>query len=202
MIRALAVLLACALSGCAWTVRPPAEPANPVPVFLTEYGRHTRLALPEDQSHFVEYGFGDWEFYGLEKNNTWSGLRALFGGGTAAQSRRMIPYTTDLTEFLRLSGGARGERLLVDRDVADSLRAQLDARWAGLTAERVERKFDGVQVSRDPGERYHLFHNSNHMTAIRLRSLGATVRGVPILSNFRVIESRGDRGAENTGPTD
>ncbi|HET7237938.1 MAG TPA: hypothetical protein VFI76_02855, partial [Terrimicrobiaceae bacterium] len=63
-ISALALL---ALSSCAWKVVPPRDLTEPTPVFVSEYGRHTRLALPDCTAAFFEYGFGEWNFYGLEK---------------------------------------------------------------------------------------------------------------------------------------
>ena len=74
------------LSSCAWRVVPPAKVAEPVPVYLSEYGRHTRLALPDDSTAFFEYGFGEWNFYGLEKQG-WSPPYARYRDSEKAHCR-------------------------------------------------------------------------------------------------------------------
>jgi len=45
--RLLLILIATGAGGCATTVVPPPHPFEPVPVFLTDYGRHSSLLLPD-----------------------------------------------------------------------------------------------------------------------------------------------------------
>jgi hypothetical protein len=126
---AAGVLAFLVLSGCAWQVIPPAKVAEPVAVFLSEYGRHTRLALPDDSTVFFEYGFGEWNFYGLEKQGVLSALRAISGLGEGALSRRQLPYTLNEAVFLHAAGGSGTARLWVERSLANRLREELEARW-------------------------------------------------------------------------
>jgi hypothetical protein len=79
--KILPIFLAVLLPGCAWTVRAPSNVADPVPVWITEYGRHCRVALPTGPSKFTEYGFGEWHFYALEDRGIFSILRAGTGFG-------------------------------------------------------------------------------------------------------------------------
>lgn len=176
------------LGGCAWRVIPPDEVREPTAVYLSEYGRHTRLALPDGNRRFIEYGFGDWEFYGLENRGILSGLAALAGWRDAAFSRRILPATPGGSLTPELSGSQRQLRIVVEKSRVEALRKRLEARWEG-NPERVIRSFDGVPVSRD-GATYHLGRNSNHATAGWLRELGAEVRGHPVLSNFRAADGQ------------
>ena len=184
------ILLAFLPIGCAWTIRPPAAVSDPTTVYLTEYKRHTRLALPspDPKDGWVEYGFGEWNYYGLENRSNFSGLRAITGLGTAARSRRQIRASKDEAEFLVLSGGNFTAPIQVDRKSAESLQKQLETEWAALQDSSTVRRKDGVPVSISPDETYHLFHNSNHATALWLRDLDCDVDGTPILSNFQVRE--------------
>jgi hypothetical protein len=183
--KILPVFLAILLPGCAWTVRAPSEVADPVPVWITEYGKHCRVALPSGPSKFTEYGFGEWHFYALEERGIFSILRAGTGFGQGAFSRRELDAGPDGTLGPWQTGGTRSERIQVERTRADSLRRELDARWEGNKGQVRIRQWDGVPVSRDPAP-YNLFDNSNHATARWLRRLGCEVRGFPLMANFRV----------------
>jgi hypothetical protein len=183
--KILPVFLAVFLPGCAWTVRAPSNVADPVPVWITEYGRHCRVALPSGPSKFTEYGFGEWHFYALEDRGIFSILRAGSGFGRGAFSRRTLTAAPDGTIGPRQTGGTRSERVLVERARADSLREELDARWQRNQTQVRIRALDGVPVSRDPAS-YNLFDNSNHATARWLRRLGCEVRGFPLMANFQV----------------
>lgn len=180
-----AALIALLLPGCAWTVRPPANIADPVPIWITEYGKHCRVALPAGDSSFTEYGFGEWNFYGREQRGWLSTLRAGAGLGAGAFSRRTLTPDPDGILGPRQTGGTRSERVQVERAQADTLRRELDARWNRNRGNVRIRQVDGVPVSRDPAC-YHVFHNSNHATADWLGELGCQVRGFPLFSNFRV----------------
>ena len=186
------VALFCLLPGCAWNIRPPSNVADPVPVWITEYGRHCRIALPSGPSKFTEYGFGEWHFYALEDRGLFSTLRAATGFGSGAFSRRELTPAPDGTLGPRQTGGTRSERVLVERSRADSLRQELDARWQGNQTNVRIRARDGVPVSRD-AEGYHLFSNSNHATARWLRRLGCEVHGFPLMANFRVEDKTSRR---------
>ena len=175
------------LAGCAWKVVPPQDVFEPVPVFVSEYGRHTRLALPDRTAAFFEYGFGEWNFYGLEKRGAFSALRAITGFGRGAFSRRKLPYTLEESSFVQAAGSRRSARLFVERSRAEELREELERRWRANLGAVVIRAWDQIPVSRDRA-RYHLFHNSNQAVAGWLKRLGCRVVGGPIASNFQVVK--------------
>lgn len=184
---AACVLASLGLSSCAWRVFPPDRVADPVPVFLSEYGRHTRLALPDGTAAFFEYGFGEWNFYGLEEEGIFSALRAIMGFGEGALSRRKLHYTLSELDFVRAAGSSRSARIMVERSLAGNLRDELESRWRSNSGSIVIRRSDRIPVSRDPSA-YHLFGNSNHAVAKWLGRLGCRVRGYPNTSNFEVLK--------------
>lgn len=185
LVAALMLLL---LPGCAWTVRAPSSVSDPVPIWITEYGRHCRVAVPSGPSKFTEFGFGEWHFYGLEERGILSILRAGTGLGSGAFSRRELAAGPDGTLGPAQTGGTRSERIEVERARAETLRSELDARWQRNEGNVRIRAWDGVPVSRDPSG-YHVFNNSNHATCRWLRRLGCEVRGFPLTANFRVENS-------------
>ena len=172
--------------ACAWRVMPPSEVRDGVPVVLSQYEWHTRLALPDGMVAFYEYGFGEWNFYGLEKEGFFSGFRAITGLGKGAMSRRRLPYTLSESEFARAAGSNRSSRFYVERGLAEGLRDELERRWQSNADTRVVRTWDGIPVSRDRTT-YHLFANSNHAVANWLRRLGCRVNGNTLTSRFKVI---------------
>jgi hypothetical protein len=185
--------------GCAWRVVPP-EVANGVPVVLSQYTWHTRLALPDRTAAFYEYGFGEWNFYGLEKEGFFSGVRAITGLGKGAISRRKLPYTLSESEYARAAGSHRSAYLYVERGRAEGLRGELERRWQSASS-RVMRARDGIPVSRDPAP-YHLFANSNHVVANWLRRLECRVTGNTLTSRFKVVTGSAASGRQSPQPND
>ncbi len=172
-------------AGCAWRVTAPVAPGDPVPVFLTDYGRHTRLALPADEDTMREYGFGEWHFYALGEQGPLSTLRAVFGFGEATLASRTLPSDEDL--FRRRVRGSRTVRFHVEQEDAARLLEALEERWRQYPGEPVRHRETGLSFI-PVDDSYHGLSNSNHRTAKWLRELGCEVRGFPILSNFRLVE--------------
>ncbi len=183
------------LSGCAWRVIPPAAVRDPAPVILTDYGRHTRLALPMDELQMVEYGFGEWNFYALRKTGPVSSLRALSGFGQPTLARQRLPRFDDEDAFRLAVGGRRSVLFFAEKEYVHELRELLEATWQmNMEADR-HHAWNGLEFVRYEGT-YHLFRNSNHRSARWLEALGFEVRGLVLLSNFRGVEpgDGGERG--------
>jgi len=184
----IVTLLAC--QGCA-TVRPVADPVDPVPVFLTDYGLHSSLILPTPDARYVEYCWGDWAF--AVENRDWyliDGPRALFLSLQSGFGRRFMPvdpYTGDpqvpfsdpslkrLTKFY----AARADVLAVE--------AQLDHRFQSDEGPAKINKINGITYVKDPSH-YSLIQNCNHMTAALLRRLGCQVDGLVVGSDFSMLQ--------------
>ena len=189
------------VTGCTWQVIPPAKVEQPVHIYVSEYGRHTRLALPRDalgtsgSAQMIEYGFGDWDYYALEDRGPRSALRALFRSRASALSRREVRYQSDPELFRRANFANYAVRLTVGQSQAEALHARLERQWdeLGRGHRTVRHSDEGVYLRRSD-QPYHVSRNSNHQTAEWLRELGCEVKGVAILSRFEVV-SRDQPGA-------
>src|SRR5688572_12511152 len=84
----IAMLLAL---GCATTVRPPADPKDPVVVVLIDYGHHSGVILPEPEGAWVEYAFGEWDYFALNKTDLFTGMIALGCPNQGTLGRRVHP---------------------------------------------------------------------------------------------------------------
>src|SRR5262245_57988661 len=77
MKRGAGVCVAAGLLGLSlWSllpgsVRPPRAVSDPVTVRLFSAGRHSGLLLPVGDGRVVEYGYGDWSWYALGKDDWW-----------------------------------------------------------------------------------------------------------------------------------
>lgn len=184
LFRAITIgLLLAVLSGCSWQVVPPEPTASSQTVFVSVYGRHTRLALPaRDEPHYIEYGFGDWRYYALVERSWPSGLRALFLSGASTLSRQELaaPQNPDDTPHF---GSQRTAVLSVPDSNVTALRDELEATWAAADGrERVRNGHTFREIDRP----YGLINNSNRQTARWLEQLDCTVHGLPVLSNFEI----------------
>lgn len=181
--RMISVCLLLGAAGCSWTVIPPQTPGNEQTVYVSQYGWHTRLALPAaEDGHYIEYGFGDWEYYALGQRSLLSGLEALFFSSDSTLSRRVLPAPGQ--ENLRLSFGSdQSASLTAPARKVDMLRDELEATWTASAGSHLQR---GDLSFRKLEQDYGLLYNSNHQTANWLERLGSDVQGVTILGDFEV----------------
>src|SRR5690606_41808804 len=86
---ALAVAAPLWLWGCAATVYPPRDVAEPAAVGILDHDRHTSLivAVPEGM---IRYSYGDWNWYALRRTGPIDGTGALLLP-TKAGHRRQEP---------------------------------------------------------------------------------------------------------------
>ena len=171
------------LQACTWTVITPEPTADPATVYLSVYGRHTRLALPDAPGHYVEYGFGDWRFYAEEKRNLFTGFQALFFSSGATLSRRELP-APERTNLRQHFSSVRTEAIEVPPHLADQLRDDLMLAWEEAGGEQIDQGY--LSFRRAP-EHYSLFNNSNHQTARWLEQMQCDIQGAPFWSNFEVV---------------
>lgn len=173
-------------AGCTTTIVPPRTVADPVSVYLVDYGRHPSIVLPRTQSALVEYTFGEWKWYAENETAGLSAARAMMVPTQGALGRRHIeckphkPWTSDL-------GYLHVYEITVERDRAAALLAQLDERWeAGAEDARFNEHYDLVFVPDE--QEYHFMNNSNPTVARWLEDIGCEVRGSALLSQWRIAE--------------
>ncbi len=171
------------LQACTWTIIPPEPTAEPATVYLSVYGRHTRLALPNVSGNYVEYGFGDWRFYAEEKRNLLTGFQALFFSSGATLSRRELPEP-ESDNLRRHFSSLRTQAIEVPSHLSDQLRDDLMLAWEEAGGEQIDQGY--LSFRRTP-EYYSLFNNSNHQTARWLEQMQCDIQGAPFWSNFEVV---------------
>jgi len=193
----IVLLVLLPLAGCTTTVIPPQTPSDPVPIYLTDYGRHSSLLLPVTSTQYMEYAFGDYQWFARGNTTWWTGLRALLHSPQATLGRRTIIIDDTrsdqqelLQELKRRLDCLRITRIEASRQRVSALVAELDGRFRRSAAAHQPVHNPGTGLDHVPdSEHYWGLHNCNHVTAGWLRRLGCEIRGPAITSKFRV-ESR------------
>lgn len=180
-------VLAAALAGCAHRLTPPARVADPVPVFVVDYGQHASLALPHDGGpDLSEWSWGDWNWFAMGRTGVFDGVRALFASRGATLSRRIVSPAADADALRQRLGAQQVLQLTVERARAAALEARLEARWRRGRGQAVTGQGGRVFVP-DPG-RYWLGNNSVHELNRWLRALGVEVEGAGVTARYSLAD--------------
>ena len=171
---------------------PPDAVADPATVYVADYGRHASLIVPRDGG-YTEYAFGEWEWFARGKARLLRGPLVLIVPGQATLGRRDLGGIVSAEEACSRLDGAAAQAIVVEREKARALVAELDRRFEAAVATRVTGP-DGMQFVKDPSP-YYALHNSNRVTAEWLEKLGVGVRGPAVFSRFEIAtKPRATRG--------
>jgi len=187
----IVAVAACALAspGCITTrITPPPPTGDDVPVFITDYSRHSSILLPAPEGHYVEYAFGDFNWFALSKTHAPDALRAMFCSAGSTLGRRQLKLKDDPKAVAADTEAERVIRIQAPRAKVDALREQLDADYFARHDTVTYNPASSMWFvrSREP---YNALHNCNHLTARWLRRLGCKVRGAAMFSKFRISSS-------------
>jgi hypothetical protein len=178
---ALALLLV-GSSLAVWTLRtssvdPPRSLRSPVTVRLTTAGRHSGLLLPCGDGRVVEYGYGEWSWYALAKNDWWRAPATVLWPNAGTLGRRYV-READIVAMGERYGSGRISAFSVERRDAQRLLARLDAEFAagGAPLHSDLYDMDFVRCS----ERFWFVHDCHDEVADWLRELGCFVPPAPI----------------------
>ena len=187
LLFSLAVVVAIVLGWISLPPRiiPPPDPAAPVTVYVMNQDFHSRLILPNQEDEFVQYAYGDWQYFALYEQNIRTALAALFLPTQGALGRRSYSNLQTLEQ----ETAERYNGALLRFNVASARVSQL---LESLNA-RIERNIDTAIINQrnrmtfvQDDQDYTLLHNSNHELARWLEALDCEVEGFVMWSGFRV----------------
>lgn len=182
--RLLLVLLGTA-GGCAVRVTPPANLADPVRVFIADYGRHASLILPRNGTTLVEFAYGEWGWFALGRQGWYRAIPAIAMPTPGTLGMRNLHIAPDPTELAAALPCEQVCTLRVERAAAGRLRGRLDAAFARYADRAVYNRDLNMHFVPYPLP-YCLFCQCNSVLAQWLRELGCRVRGTALLADFRV----------------
>ncbi|MBF2062832.1 MAG: DUF2459 domain-containing protein [Calothrix sp. C42_A2020_038] len=185
LISASSLLLLWILSPA--NIIPPVDPIKPVTVYVTDRGLHSRLILPVEDGKFIEYAYGDWNYFALNKQSISYGLAALFTKTQAALGRQIFKNQSQIQGLVK-QDNINLLSFEVAQSKALSLGKSLEQRFQRNIDTQVKNPSTGLTLVQDERE-YTLFHNSNHELVSWLEDLECQVTGFVMWSNFRVYDT-------------
>jgi hypothetical protein len=177
------------LASCGTVIVPPADPIDPTPVFIADYGIHASLILPRsgggEADAMVEYAYGEWEWYALSRNQWYRAPAALFSPSEGALGRRALAGPVTAASVELQTGPEQVLVVTVGRREVEALVARLDARFAAGMDRRVFNQTTLREFVPDP-EAYSIRHNCNTVLASWVREIGAEVPRVCWTADFSI----------------
>ncbi len=198
LARAAALVgLVCASASCTSLATPPRAPQDPTSVFVLREARHVGLVLPvhsgEHVERYVEFGFGDWAWYALERN-AWHDVFATVLWPTQGALCRREHDARSAQELRDAAHWTTLEELTVSRARASALLERLEAEFSAGAARSV--RLEAYDMNFAPCERSYWFADTcADAAAVWLEELGCEVAWAPIRIALRV------RGAAATNST-
>lgn len=182
------VLLAAVLLafGCTSTITPPPDPQEPVDVFLIQDARHLGLLLPRSPGVFVEYGYGDWDWY-AKLHDCWYHVFDTVLWPTQGTLGRREVRTPDGEGVSQILSWTQVQPIPVPAAAARDLLASLDAQFARHQQEELYNATYGMTfVPHDDG--FWCCYNCNDAVTDWLRALGCSVSWVPLRLGLALAE--------------
>jgi hypothetical protein len=178
------------VQACTTVIVPPVDPAEPLPVFLLDHGRHASLVLPRGDEGMVRYSYGDWEYYAKVETGVVEASAAVIGPTRAGLGRRELPGLPGASGVRRtVRGIERLYRVIVGSGEVERLRAHLDSIYETNIETLIYNSSYDLEFVHHPRS-YWALHNSNQVVAAWLQYLGCRIDGAAIFSNWRVEPPR------------
>ena len=173
------------LASCTNTIHPPEVPAESRVAYLVDLGRHTRLALSQPDGVFIEYAYGEWNWYATMQDQWWRAPAVLFWPTPGALGRQVWRPPGAEERLLQHYSGLNVLRLPADERNVDALTARLDRIYSERSSDVVRNDVYGLDFV--PHHRpYSMFNNSNHAVKRWLGELGYDVRGSGMFAEWEL----------------
>lgn len=177
-IARLSLVAVALVAGCTATISPPHDPLEPTKVIVLAEAMHRGLLLPSVEGGFVEYGFGDWDWYAMGDDAWYRVLPVLLWPTTGTVCRREH-QGRDLLEVKERMPWVRLQELKVPTAKVLALRERLEQAFAaGETVSVWQAAYSMRFVPCARG--YWWASNCTDQVADWLTELGCDVSWVPI----------------------
>lgn len=180
-----AALIALLVSGCVTVIRPPVSPEDPVLLVLVDYGYHSSLVLPLREGGSVEYAYGEWNWFALNKDSWYHAIPTLCWPTQGALGRRRLAAAPGRSALRGLVSGEEMLEFRVARSRAEALVADLDELFRRYLDTQVYNPVNDLTFVHGEDD-YWCLSNCNHILARWLRELGCDVAGSALFSSWRL----------------
>jgi hypothetical protein len=166
-------------------IRPPAAPEDPVSVVVVDYGYHSSLVLPSPEGGSVEYAYGEWDWFVLNRDAWVHACGTLCWPNQGALGRRRHAAPPTRGALVGLIGCEEMLEVQVSGSRVELLLKRLDGDFEKALETRVFNP--QVQLEFVHGDvDYCFLVNCNHLVARWLIELGCGLSGTACFSSFTV----------------
>jgi hypothetical protein len=162
--------------GCTSQIHAPHAPENGETVYLVNAALHSGIVLSDRPNHWVEYGFGEYEWYAQDQDAWYRVIPCVLWGTQGTLGRREF-HAADEDAVRRAAHASRVDRIVVEQAAATALRIRLqglfEAGGEPLFQPRYNMSF--VQFSS-----YWFLNNCHDATAGWFQELGCEVSWRPV----------------------
>jgi len=156
-----------------------------VTVVVVDHGYHSSLLLPAPEGGSVEYAFGEWAWFALNRDAWYHAFSTLCWPNRGALGRRL--HAAPPAQVAR-AGSLPCEEMLeleVERAKAGALQRRLEESFQGRIGTRVHNPLLGLDLVHGDDD-YCFLVNCNHVLGRWLCELGCELGGTATFSSFRV----------------
>lgn len=155
---------------------------------LVTEGRHSGLLLPCGGGRIVEYGYGEWNWYALAKDDWWRAPMTVLWPNPGTLGRRYF-REAEVAAMEDSFGAGRVGSFDADRAAVERLRERLDAEFASGGAAHHSDLYRMDFVPHP--SRFWFGHDCHDEVAAWLRELGCSVTMAPIRTRL-AVRDRGE----------
>ena len=185
-------------ASCVSTITPPADPREPATVFFRSEAMHRALLLPRAQGGFVEYGFGDYDWYGLEQDRWVNVFDTVLWPTTGTLVRRIVDVD-DLDGLKANYPLSTLAPMAVERTAVTRLERRLAEQYARHeSGELYNATYAMSFVESEDG--FWFLYNCNDALADWLRELGCSVSFVPVRLGLSLRDARKGTSSPDAPP--
>ena len=166
-------------------LKPQPQIKDSVEFFLSDQGRHSSLLFPSSTGEWIEFTYGEWEWF-AKNNDHWHRVPlVLFLPTQGTLGRRTFRDLNTLKKTYHPRSGIKLISLRADKSLLDRLRKKLEiyflkSKGQALFNPTYQLYFVPHQAS------FHIFHLCNHHIAEWLEELNYEVNGWVTLSDWEL----------------
>ncbi len=177
-----------AVTGCTSVIYAPKSPQDPVVAYLLMDDRHRGVLLPRADGGFVEYGYGDWDWYAQNYDNWYHALDTVLWPTQGTLGRRFSTARNG-EELRRQFHWMQLHELVVARKDMEALRKELaDVFAKGSDKQVYNERYRTTFVPHD--DSYWCLYNCNDAMTSWCEKLGCSVSWVPICLDLAMGKPR------------
>lgn len=171
--------------SCSTSLELNSHPKEVVEFYLLDHGRHSSLLFPPSKGDWIEFTYGEWEWF-AQNNDPWYRVPGvLFWPTKGALGHRTFSDLKTIKKHYNFENGVQLILLRAERRLLENLRERLEKYFIQSKEHAI---FNHTyQLNFVPHKAsFHLFHMCNHQIRNWLEELNYDVSGWTLYANWEV----------------